>query len=272
MKTLRSVDVRGSMRFAAAFLIVVGLARGESHEVLKSIQIDKMLAHTRRSLAVQELPNYAVVLRVYAGKSGQREMNEGADEVWFVRQGNAKVSLGSQEYDVSGGDVVNVPRKTPYQIDPGTGRLEYVAVRIFPEGGDRPYRAQRMPDVLTKADIDATFVKFDSNQPLHSAKNFTVNYVIRKGQAGPWEAHRGCGDIYFIRVGTAQAQLGGQIANAKEDTPGEVRGTGVSGARDYSVGPGDIVLIPRNVAHHVGPPIGPASEKLGYLLVHVCAH
>jgi mannose-6-phosphate isomerase-like protein (cupin superfamily) len=150
--------------------------------------------------------------------------------------------------------------------------LDYVAVRISPAGegpaasGIRP-GARTMPDVLRASEIAETFAKFNTNQPIHSAPNFTMNYVIYSGHAGPWEAHRGCVDIYFLKIGTATAELGGQIRNAKEESPGEPRGDGVTGSRRNSVGPGDIVVIPRNTAHHMTP----TSAKLGYLLMKVWA-
>jgi mannose-6-phosphate isomerase-like protein (cupin superfamily) len=124
-----------------------------------------------------------------------------------------------------------------------------------------------MPDVLRGSEISDTFAKFESNQPIHSAPNFTMNYVIYSGHAGPWEAHKGCVDIYFLKIGTATSELGGQIRNAKEESPGEIRGDGVTGARRYSVGPGDIVVIPRETAHHMAP----TSAKLGYVLLKVWA-
>ena len=124
-----------------------------------------------------------------------------------------------------------------------------------------------MPDLLRASEIAETFAKFESNQPIHSAPNFTMNYVIYSGHAGPWEAHRGCVDIYFLKIGTANSELGGTIRNAKEESPGEIRGDGVTGGRRYSVGPGDIVVIPRETAHHMEP----TSAKLGYLLLKVWA-
>jgi mannose-6-phosphate isomerase-like protein (cupin superfamily) len=122
--------------------------------------------------------------------------------------------------------------------------------------------------VLRASEINDTFAKFESNQPIHSAPNFTMNYVIYSGHAGPWEAHQGCVDIYFIKIGTGSSQLGGTIRNAKDESPGEPRGDGVTGARQHSVAPGDIVVIPRDTAHHMEP----TSAKLGYLLLKVWAH
>jgi mannose-6-phosphate isomerase-like protein (cupin superfamily) len=242
-------------------------------------------------LLVHSTPAYTIRFDVQAGKPGPYTAHPKADQLLFVRAGTARILLGGElagakksasgelagesikdgrTNDVGAGDVVHLPRNTPHRIDPGGGRLEYVRVQVFPAGDNLPPRQgflspRRMADVLKKSEIDATFAKYSSNQPIHAAPNYTMNYVIYTGRSGPWEAHRGCTDIYFVQTGTAIAQLGGDIANPKEEAPGEIRGTGVSGARRHSIGPGDMVLIPRNTAHHMDP----AGGKLGYLLLKV---
>ncbi len=261
------------MWFAAALAISAAPAlRGEIHDVLKSREIEAGLAKVKGSLTIHERPNFSISLNSWEGGAGARETHDGADEVLFIRRGSGSLRLESRTYEVGPGDVLNVRRKTAHRLDAPSGRIEYVAVRIFPTGergvatGIRP-AARIMPDVLSAAEIGATFAKFDSNQPIHSALNFTMNYVIYKDRAGPWEAHHGCVDIYFMRIGMAVAQIGGRIRDAKEESPGEPRGSGVTDARRHEIGPGDIVLIPRDTAHHMDPGAG----KLGYLLMKIWA-
>ena len=75
----------------------------------------------------------------------------------------------------------------------------------------------------------------------------------------------GCEPSVLPAVGIATSQIGGEIKNAKEDIPGEPRGYGVSGEHSYPIGPGDVVVIPRNTTHHMEP----GAEKLGYVLIKV---
>jgi mannose-6-phosphate isomerase-like protein (cupin superfamily) len=259
--------------FAAALAISGAVTlRSEIHDVLKSAEIEASLAKVKGSSIIHQRPNFSISLSSQEGGPGALETHDGADEVLFIRRGSGSLWLENRKYKIGSGDVINVRRKMAHRMDAPSGRIEYVAVRIAPirEGlapnGIRP-APRIMPDVLRSAEIDETFAKFDSNQPIHSAPNFTMNYVIYSGHAGPWEAHRGCVDIYFLKIGTATSQLGGQIRNAKEESPGEIRGDGVTGARRHSVGPGDIVVIPRDTAHHMDP----TSAKLGYLLLKVWA-
>jgi mannose-6-phosphate isomerase-like protein (cupin superfamily) len=261
------------MMWFAVVLAICGVAglRSEIHDVLKSAEIDARLAKVKGSSVIHERPNFSILLGSQEG-DGARETHGDMDEVLHIRRGSGSIWLDDRKYDISSGDVVNVSRKTARRIAAPSGRIEYLAVRVIParEGhtasGIRP-GPRTMPDVLRGSEINDTFAKFESNQPIHSAPNFTMNYVIYSGHAGPWEAHKGCVDIYFIKIGTGASELGGQIQNAKEETPGEPRGTGVTGARRHSVGPGDIVVIPRETAHHMTP----TSAKLGYLLLKVWA-
>jgi mannose-6-phosphate isomerase-like protein (cupin superfamily) len=268
------------MRFSLTIVLLVSWpACGQLRDVVKSNEVDKMLARAIPSLEVLAKPNIAVVFRVSSGKPGAWEQHSDADEFWFVRHGAAGVSLstgevggaeGQQHYDVAAGDVVNVPRNTAYQIN-STG-FEYVAVRVFPAerrlgiGIGAAKTPHPMAAVARKAQIDSTLASADKNVLLHSAGATLINHVVYNGAPGPWEVHQTCDDLYFMRLGTARAQLDGTLINGKDESPGEIRGTGVTGSRSFTIGPGDLVVIPRNTAHFMDP----GSNKLGYLLVKVC--
>ncbi len=266
-------------------------ATGQIRDVLKSAEIDAMFARTGESLVAHDTSEYSVVFNVVGDDRGSPTMNSSADEIWFVRSGRAGLSVGeslvdprpaksgsflgsgikgSRHYEIGAGDVVNLPRNTAYQVTATDGRLAYVAVRVLPETAHPDRRLSEpapMADVLKSATRDAVFAENDSNQPLHSVRNLNVNYVIYKGRPGPWESHRGCVDIYFVHTGSGIAHLGGEIADPVEEAPGEIRGTGVSGARTNEISRGDIVLIPHNTAHYMVP----TADKLGYNLVKVWA-
>jgi mannose-6-phosphate isomerase-like protein (cupin superfamily) len=259
------------MRFLLAFLLTVSAGLCQIRDVLKSGEIDQMFARTTEVLEVLTKPNYAVQFRVSPTGSDASQTHPEADEFWFVRRGAAKVSLNDRRYDVNAGDVVSVPRATASQITPAS-RFEYVAVRIFPTerhlriGIGAAAEPHPMPDVATKAKIDATLASAEKNVTLHSAGTVLINHVVYLAKPGPWEVHQTCDDLYFVRLGSARAKIDGTLINAKEDPPGELKGTGVTGAREFHVEPGDMVVIPRNTAHFMDP----GSVKLGYLLVKVC--
>jgi len=270
------------MRFSLTILFLTSwLAYGQLRDVVKSDDVDKMFARAVPSLEVLTKPNFAVVFRVTSGKAGAWQKHPDADEFWFVRHGAARLTLstgdsrgalGQEPYDVAAGDVINVPRNSAYQIGPSANGFEYVAVRVFPLerrlgiGIGASKTPAPMPAVARKAQIDATLASADKNVTLHSSGVTLINHVVYKGAPGPWEVHQTCDDLYFMRLGTARAQIDGTLVNGKEDSPGEIRGTGLTGARSFAIGPGDMVIIPRNTAHFMDP----GSNKLGYLLVKLC--
>src|ERR1700682_4243311 len=167
--------------FAAALAISGAAAlRSEIHDVLKSAEIDASLAKVKGYSIIHQRPNFSIGLGSHEGGAGAPEKNDGTDEVLSIRRGSGSIWLAGRKDEISAGGFVNVKLGTPHRIEAPSGRIEYVAVRIVParEGrspsGIRP-APRTMPDVLRASEIAETFAKFDSNKPIHSAPNFTMN-------------------------------------------------------------------------------------------------
>lgn len=89
--------------------------------------------------------------------------------------------------------------------------------------------------------------------------------IIYNGAIGPYESHETADQIYFVRHGTAKAAYDGRLVNPTVTAPGQIRGTGYIDSSEYTIGPGDIVWIPRNLLHFVDPGVG----RIGYLLAGI---
>jgi mannose-6-phosphate isomerase-like protein (cupin superfamily) len=274
--------------------------RADIKDVMKSADIDATLAKSKQGEQVLHgRPNFSIVAGVREGKALPSETQKDAGTIIHLRKGSGKFTVATRAYDVAAGDVLHVPRNTPYQIDPAGGRIEYLAIRVkdlgaaTPRGfgiGSPPPSAtgaargaaagtaqgaasgaprRMMPDVIKKAEIDATYAKNTQNQPIGSTGTpaYSTNYVIYAGRQPPWEIHAGCVDIYVIKAGSGMTQIGGKISNGKEEPAGEIRGDGVTGARSHEIAVGDVIVIPRNEAHHQEP----RMPILGYMLVKVWA-
>jgi len=254
------------MRTTVPFLWLVATAWGaEIRDVWTSARIDTALGSKR---VVHVRPNWRV--RVDSVKANWTGKNDGFDQVAWVRRGSGRLIIGNDDHEVAAGDLIHIGRGVLHQWRPRSGPLAFVSVEVLASGENLPARngflaPRLMPAVLKKAAIHDTIARHDSNQPLHSGRNFTINYVIYKNRPGPWEAHKGCVDVYFIQHGTGRAELGGEILGAREESPGEIRGSGVRGSRVHRIGPGDMVVIPRDGSHHMQPLDG----KLAYLLMKV---
>lgn len=75
--------------------------------------------------------------------------------------------------------------------------------------------------------------------------------ILRDDKNGPFEVHEGRHDIYFVVSGEGILTVGGTLADAKTTGVGEIRGTAIQGGVKKKIGPGDIVLIPARMAHHL---------------------
>jgi uncharacterized protein YjlB len=69
-------------------------------------------------------------------------------------------------------------------------------------------------------------------------------------------------------VNPAQAfqspMMTGEIIDAREDSPGEIRGTGIRGGEVQRISEGDVVHIPTGVPHHVL--VGEGEEVTYFIL------
>ena len=276
--------MKASKRWIPILLTALCSAEGGPvPDVLKSAEIDALFGRLEAPQIIVPKTNYTVVLRVHSGPIGAWMIHPDADEFWFVRRGSAKLVMAdytsmagvaggtSKPYTANIGDVVSVPRGKAYRLESSAGRFDYIAVRIFQAGRHLPAGAvapnpQPMPVVALNASIEETLARSHENVLLHSAGPTLINQVIYDRAPGPWEVHMTCDDMYFWRLGTAKAQLDGTLLSQNEVQPGEIRGVGVAGSRDYAVGPGDFVYVPRNTAHHMDG----GDNKIGYVLVKIC--
>lgn len=251
------------------------LTRNLFSHVMKSADVDAQFGKIQDSWDVYTKTNHAVTFRV-ASKKLPATNHQEADEYWFVRKGTATVTLQTgatpASASVSGGDVVYVPRNVAYAIEP-SARFEYVALRIFAPmpaargTGAGGAGAAPLPEPTSyfakKADIDKTFASEPRSTQLRFPGGANVSMIIYNGAIGPYESHTVADQIYFVRHGTAKAAYDGRLINPTVTAPGQIRGTGYIDASEYTIGPGDIVWIPRNQLHFVDPGTG----KIGYLLV-----
>ncbi len=72
----------------------------------------------------------------------------------------------------------------------------------------------------------------------------------RKGAA---DLHGLDGEIFLVLSGAAQVALGGDITDGRAMAANETRGTTIASGKTWSVGAGDLISIPRGVAHQMDP-------------------
>ena len=107
-----------------------------------------------------------------------------------------------------------------------------------------------------------------SAQELARYPSSYITVAYREGDGVP-EEHDTESAIFVIQSGQASILMGGQIADPQSPSPGEVRGTKISGGERRKIGPGDVVHLPAGVPYQV---FVDKSTPIRYLVVKVKEH
>lgn len=101
---------------------------------------------------------------------------------------------------------------------------------------------------------EALAKKLDANkvasEPLVTDGNRIFSVTHREG-SGQSEVHDTETDIMFFVEGQATIIYGGTVVDGKVTTPGQTRGSGITGGTEVNVGPGDVLTIPAKIPHQM---------------------
>jgi uncharacterized RmlC-like cupin family protein len=103
------------------------------------------------------------------------------------------------------------------------------------------------------------------SQTIDTEGNHRFLITHREG-VGESEYHDTEEDIVYVQSGHATLIYGGKMIGAKTTAPNEQRGSGIEGGEKKSLGPGDVVVIPRKIPHQFSPQAG---EPFNYFVVKV---
>lgn len=87
----------------------------------------------------------------------------------------------------------------------------------------------------------------NSNQSIIVFRLITSEEIGRKA-----ELHENYTDILFIQEGQEEIFINGEITDKKLIAPGEWRGENLTNFRTYNIEKGDVIIIPKGVAHRHG--------------------
>src|SRR6478735_1499685 len=112
--------------------------------------------------------------------------------------------------------------------------------------GDAPAKVE----YFRAADVDAARASGDTGSMLISNSEFKV-MASRRDKVGQSEVHVQDTDIFIVIEGRATLVVGGKLVDGKEVSPGEIRGSGIEGGKDYLLEQGVVLTVPRNTPHWV---------------------
>lgn len=101
---------------------------------------------------------------------------------------------------------------------------------------------------LESGAVQKAFLGGDTGSTLVTADEFRVN-ASRRETAGQAEVHARDTDIFYVLQGHATIVTGGELLDAKDVAPGEVRGSGIRGGTTLRLSAGDVLTIPHGVPH-----------------------
>ena len=104
-----------------------------------------------------------------------------------------------------------------------------------------------------------------ASEKLADYGNYNMQLAHREGPGGG-ELHENFTDIFMIQSGEAVVVVGGKVEGAHQVSPGEIRGTGVTGGERRNVATGDVVHIPANTAHQM---LVEPGKQVTYFVVKV---
>jgi mannose-6-phosphate isomerase-like protein (cupin superfamily) len=100
------------------------------------------------------------------------------------------------------------------------------------------------------SEVDAARASGDTGSALITNSEFKV-MASRRDKVGQSEVHVKDTDIFIVIDGHATLVVGGKLIDAKEVSPGEIRGSGIEGGKDYLLEQGVVLTVPRNTPHWV---------------------
>jgi mannose-6-phosphate isomerase-like protein (cupin superfamily) len=94
-----------------------------------------------------------------------------------------------------------------------------------------------------------------SGSTLASYGNLALKLSVRTTSGGG-EIHAHYDDLMIVQQGKATLVIGGTITDAKMDSDGETRGSGILNGKSQAIAAGDVILVPAGVPHQLLIPPG----------------
>lgn len=123
------------------------------------------------------------------------------------------------------------------------------------------YSGQQIENDIRKAqanDIGESEINLIERTPQHAG------ILLRRTKPGKAEVHATEVDVWYVIDGGCVLVTGGTVIASAQESPGQIRGTGISGGTEYKLGKGDFMRIPAGVPHWIKKIEG---EELVYIVV-----
>lgn len=110
------------------------------------------------------------------------------------------------------------------------------------------FAAEAPPTEVVQIDHAKVEAAFAKGLPLLANSSFKV-LAGRRVTGGTAELHEHDTDLFYVLEGSATFVTGGTLVEPKESGPGEIRAKGIAGGVERHLTKGDVIVIPKGVAH-----------------------
>jgi glc operon protein GlcG len=101
---------------------------------------------------------------------------------------------------------------------------------------------------VTYIDSEKVSATFTKGGPLLETPGYKVHAGRRQGP-GLVELHTQETDVFYILDGTATFVTGGTMVDGKLVSPGQMRGTAITGGETHHLKKGDVIIVPNGTPH-----------------------
>ena len=101
---------------------------------------------------------------------------------------------------------------------------------------------------VTYIDSEKVSAALTKGMPLIETPGYKV-LAGRREHPGLVELHTRETDVFYILDGTATFVTGGTMVDGKEVSPGQMRGTSITGGETHRLKKGDVIIVPNGTPH-----------------------
>ena len=101
---------------------------------------------------------------------------------------------------------------------------------------------------VTYIDSEKVSAAFAKGAPLIETPGYKV-HAGRRERPGLVELHTQETDVFYVVDGTATFVTGGTMVDCKVVSPGQMRGTSITGGETHHLKKGDVIIVPNGTPH-----------------------
>ncbi|HXF43015.1 MAG TPA: hypothetical protein VNK26_04680 [Pyrinomonadaceae bacterium] len=126
-----------------------------------------------------------------------------------------------------------------------------LAQQTAPQAPKLPFvikRSTEVSEIQQKLATAASNGTFDLVPEKGSQTRIAIFFDFKR-EGDRFEVHEDSDDIYYVLSGQAELELGGQLIEPAEISPGEWRSPNAKGTSKFTIQKGDLIFVPRGTVH-----------------------